>query len=413
MWFPRAASLALSLQLLLGAQGLRRQSKRYHGRSASTVASEAPSAAEVLLAMGRGINLGNLYDWESGNNISFAAQKERIDVFKSVGFTHIRLPVTWHEIFEPDSEKTRIVEQVVHYAIEQGLYVVLNTHHEHWLKSNYDGSAHYDDLFTALWVSIASRFQSHGTRLVFEVLNEPDGKMGGWGGEHSDPYDEVSLAYTRQINKVGYDAIRGVSPDRIVLVMPNGMGQQQMSKHVYPNRAAFPDAGQDPRLGISVHTYDPWDFCGETGRNSHFNNDPLAMNNHTHVAHRDFLDWYYATRIPAHVGEYGVGRKDDFTAERDTDLVREYYRFTTNFFALHGMPTTVWDDQGWFAISKGTELVYGLAEKIVLPRPAPAPAPAPEPTTPPAPPAESGSSRPLAVCMMLASAVLSTLSSFA
>jgi len=139
----------------------------------------------------------------------------------------------------------------------------------------------------------------------------------------------------------------------------------------------------------------------------------LAIQNHTHVAHREFLDWYFATQIPAHVGEYGVGRKDDFTAERDTDLVREYYRFTTNFFALHGMPTTVWDDQGWFAISHGTELVYGLAENIVLPRPAPAPAPAPEPSPPPAPPVDSGSSRPLAVCMLLASAFLSMLSSFA
>jgi len=316
--------------------------------------------------MGRGVNLGNIYDYDSGNDASFEAQRARIDILQDAGFQHIRVPVTWGEYFVADSNKTFAVDQVVRYALQRGLYVVLNTHHEHWLKRHYDDSERYNSLFADLWRNIATRFKDEGPKLVFEVLNEPDGTMGGWGPDHSDPYDARSLELTRRINQVGYDTIRSVDHDHVILVMPNGMGQQQMSRHVYPDRQAFPDGGMDTHLGISVHTYDPWDFCGESGRNAWFNNDLETMRAHTRSAHREFLDWGAATGIPMHVGEYGVGRYDSNRQERDSDIVREYYRYLTSYFIEQGIPTTVWDDQGWFGIlSREGEFVFRLGYHVL------------------------------------------------
>merc|ERR1712151_521338 len=162
----------------------------------------------------------------------------------------------------------------------------------------------------------------------------------------------------------GYEAIRSVDPDRVVLVAPNGMGQHQMSWFVYPERNDFPDQGSDRRLGLTVHSYDPWDFCGDTGSNAHFSSI-ADMQNHETSVHQAVLEWANRIGIPVHVGEYGVGRREDTKAERDSDIVREYYRFFTNFFNEEGIPTTVWDDQGWFAVLQNGQFVNGIGDALL------------------------------------------------
>merc|ERR1719401_3161468 len=141
--------------------------------------------------------------------------------------------------------------------------------------------------------------------------------------------------------------LSAMSPNRVILVTPNGQGNQACAPSVYPNRQSFPDGGGDPYLAITVHTYDPWDFCGQTGSNALF-------------------DWAAATNIPVHLGEYGVGRLPERGWERDTDVVRTYYSFVTNLFVGRGMPTSVWDDQGWFAVMLGTnQFVNGLSDSML------------------------------------------------
>jgi endoglucanase len=323
------------------------------------------TAWQAMERMGRGINLGNVYDWSSGNDPSFEASRKMIDLFEARGFQNVRVPVTWGDRFNRSSEKTLIVTQVVNYALDKGLYVVLNTHHERWLKDSYNNTAYYNDRFAALWIGIATHFANASDRLIFEILNEPDGAMGGWGPEQANSFEPGPQALTRAANAVGYWAVRNVSKDRLILVMPNGMGNQALIKHVYPNRSFLPGEGTDPYLGVSVHTYDPWQFCGETGRNSYFDSVP-AMQNYMRGVYNGLADWFYEARIPMHIGEYGLGRVALYTKERDTDMARTYYKYVTNTFALNGWPSTVWDDQGWFAITNNFTYFGGLAEAILL-----------------------------------------------
>jgi len=58
--------------------------------------------------------------------------------------------------------------------------------------------------------------------------------------------------------------------------------------------------------------------------------------------------------VPVHYGEYGVGRKTNI-AERDTDIVRGYYRLVNKTVLKAGMSTTVWDDRGWFGVVRATD----------------------------------------------------------
>lgn len=60
----------------------------------------------------------------------------------------------------------------------KGLYVVINAHHQSWLKDHYDGSQHFNQLFWSLWHDIALHFQSRDGHLIFEILNKP--AQAGW-----------------------------------------------------------------------------------------------------------------------------------------------------------------------------------------------------------------------------------------
>jgi len=370
MLFARRVALALSIQILISVEGLRK-------RKVALERNAWPTAAEVLSSMGRGINLGNVYDAARGevwNDPSFGTQAARIDSLQAVGFTHVRIPVTWGDTFQWDA-RTSDANSTVRYAIQKGLYVVLDTHHEHWLKSHYDGSNYYDSKFAELWRNIATLFQDVGPELVFETLNEPEGTMGWWSGV--SPFDPGAIALTRQINQVAYDAIRSVSPNRVILVTPNGQGNQVMAPTIYPNRQSFPDNGGDSHLAITVHTYDPWEFCGQTGNNA-FLGSVGNMQSLLRSNYQALFDWAAATNIPTHLGEYGVGRMPEREWERDTELVREYYSFVTNLFIERGMPTSAWDDQGWFAVLLGrNQFVYGLSDSLLGSAP-----PSPSPTPP-------------------------------
>ena len=60
-----------------------------------------------------------------------------IDTLKNTGFRTVRIPVTWHNHVTDDGNGPVIseawldrVQEVVDYAYDNGMYVILNTHHD-------------------------------------------------------------------------------------------------------------------------------------------------------------------------------------------------------------------------------------------------------------------------------------------
>jgi aryl-phospho-beta-D-glucosidase BglC (GH1 family) len=323
--------------------------------------------------MGTGFNLGNTFD-VSHNSTALDDIRPLIDLYQKAGMRHVRIPVTWGGGFpgppladregHVDLRHPRFLQlkAVVDYALSRGLYVVVNTHHEHWLKDNYDGSERFDMAFGTLWREIASAFRDSGPRLAFEILNEPEKAFGDWSGKIK-PFDPTALKLTRQINEVGYRAIRdtgGPNASRPVLVMPNGQGNQSLLDDVYPDRDSLPGMGKDRFLAVSVHTYDPWAFCGQNGANA-------AWPGRAKIEAPILAVAAHARKLGVEVnyGEFGVGR-DKNPAERDSDVVRDYYRTVRQTCEKLGMSATPWDDRGWFAlVSKGESGVYRFTDGIV------------------------------------------------
>ncbi len=317
-------------------------------------------AADVIKEMGPGFNLGNTFD-NGINTTTLEAVKPLIDTYYTAGMKHIRIPVTWMDRFNDNladengninTENARFKElvKVIDYVLRLELYVVINTHHEHWLKDFYDGSASFDDRFANLWTEIATYFKDYPNKLIFEVLNEPEGKLGEYGNEWPSPNSALALSYTRNVNNVGYEAIRatgGLNETRIVMVSPNGQGNEANIDEVYPVKASLPGGGDDPYLSIQVHSYNPWSFCGQTGSNSNFPGSGAIEGRIKTVAdHAELLG------VPINYGEFGVGR-DANAAERNTDLVRGYYKTFANTTLSENMSYSVWDDRGWFGLVTG------------------------------------------------------------
>lgn len=334
------------------------------------------SAAAVIDSMGTGFNLGNTFDYAL-QSTQPASIYPIIDLYASAGFKHIRIPVTWMDGFGGNTLANATgtinfahprflqLKAVIDYALSRKMFVVLNAHHEHWLNKGYDGTSQYNNAFTNLWSGIASHFKDYSHLLIFEVFNEPQGVFGDWSGG-ANPSDINVLALTRQINKVGYDAIRqtgGLNKNRVIMVSVNGMGNHSQLDDVYASLASLPGAGSDKYLAFQVHTYDPWAFCGQNGSNAAWpGSSSIAQSLRTVSSHAKAL------HVPVNYGEFGVGR-DANTAERNTDLVREYYKTMRITCLSEKMAPTVWDDRGWFGLvnQSGTAFIFNIVPNMMQP----------------------------------------------
>lgn len=337
------------------------------------------TATDITKAMGPGFNLGNTFD-NGGNPTSITSIKSIIDIYAAAGMKHVRIPVSWIQSVngstlantttgKVDFTHSRFLElkAAIDYALGKGLYVVINSHHEHWLKDNYDGSATFNNKFSALWTDIATYYKSYSNKLIFDILNEPEGTMGQWGAKAGFsfplPTNAAAISLTRQINKVGYDAIRatgGANLTRIIMVEPNGQGNQGQIDDVYPTKAELPGLGNDKYLVIQVHTYDPWAFCGETGTDSAYPGASSVATGINKVALHSAL-----IGVPINYGEFGVGRT---SAARNTAIVYEYYRTVKVACLANNMSFSVWDDRGWFALisSADNKVSYTLSTNNIV-----------------------------------------------
>jgi hypothetical protein len=143
----------------------------------------------------------------------------------------------------------------------------------------------------------------------------------------------------------------------------NGQGNQSMFPTLYPNRESLPGGGKDPCIMATLHTYDPWPFCGENGRLADCPGSQAISSGITRaLAHAARLG------IGANYGEFGVGRKDQ-AQERNSDTVREYYRVVAKTVLARGASATPWDDRGWFGLIEksgdGYQFKYGLVDSML------------------------------------------------
>ncbi len=143
------------------------------------------SAKDIVDDMGLGWNLGNTFDATGGNRANIYSQEtswgnpkvtpELIKAVHDRGFRTIRIPVTWNNHIIKDGSYTinpeflARIKEVVDYAYDLDMYIILNVHHEAWVNvKDLDKSyAKVGEELEAVWAQIADYFADYDQHLIF------------------------------------------------------------------------------------------------------------------------------------------------------------------------------------------------------------------------------------------------------
>jgi endoglucanase len=324
--------------------------------------------ADLVRDMGLGVNIGNTLDsiWDGpgvagetgwGNPV---ITRSFITALAKHGYRTIRLPVTWAEHLGkgPDYliEESWMdrVEEVVNWCLDEGLYVILNLHHdggdseESWIKNAANDPDGVTKQFSAVWGQIAARFAASSDYLVFEAMNEV--------GFDKMPIGSAQKLLTR-LNQAFVDTVRrsgGNNPERYLLVAGywTDIDRTVASLYQLPDDTAH-------KLILSVHYYTPATFCiaEELNNSWGFRGDWGTDADYEELASLigKLQTRFISSGIPVIMGEYGVTKRNKDEASRVNWMTA-----VTQACLDNGICPVLWDTGG--EISRRAP--YGMSDSL-------------------------------------------------
>lgn len=303
----------------------------------------APSAARVVAAMQPGWNLGNTLDAIGADETAWGnpfATRALFDELEDQGFNSVRIPVTIGQHEGPAPEYTidpatlDRVEQVVDWALDEDLSVLLDVHHDSWQWVNQMPTRHDEVLaqFRATWQQLADRFRDHPRSLLFESINEPQFA----GVDDAQSYallDELNVAFHEVVRATG-----GRNVDR-VLVLPTlhtDSGQARLDALVQ----TF-DALDDRNLAATFHYYGYWPFSVNVAGGYRYDATAQADTVGAFERVRTTLG---ARGIPVVLGEYGLLGFDRHTGTIEQGEKLKFFEHLGYLARTSGVTTMWWDN---------------------------------------------------------------------
>jgi len=304
----------------------------------TTLAQITPQQA--IQELGRGINLGNTLEpptesaWNNG-----PAQEYYFDEYVAAGFQTVRIPVRWDQHtqntppYAVNESWMQRVEQVVDWGLERDLYIIINAHHEDWLKQGYS-DPNLRARFDSIWVQIAERFKDRSEKLLFEIINEPFG---------------MTVAEVDDLNERVLGLIRETNPTRIVIFSGN-----QYSNSAELLNAAIPD---DDYLMGYFHSYDPWRFAGLAEIESWGTAQDRAG---IAAKFNEVAAWSEENNVPVMISEFGAIHDNEYNSR-----MRHYGTYVTEAIRT-GIPFQVWDDGGMFEVLYRNQRAWDDTKDVLI-----------------------------------------------
>jgi endoglucanase len=309
---------------------------------------------------------GDIYEIETlwlGGSANKTTQT-LIQELRALGFDVLRIPVTWSKVADPDNgwlireDWMARVQQVVDWAMEEDMFVILNAHHENSALSlqieDANESTHPGNEFlTSIWRQIAENFRDYDERLIFAAMNEPRHERGEqeWWGATQTVRDNVNY-----LNQAVVDVVRSTGGNNIhrIIQVPTvaaGATPNGMRDFIVPS-----DPMNDVnKLIWSIHTYSPFRWAHD-GRGTYENYDEIvnALDNVQRNAER--------LGLPVLLGEWGsihasIGSDYDqeLRNEQRPQHAEDYIRIARE----RGMVSVWWDNGGF----SGSEHTFGIIRR--------------------------------------------------
>ena len=313
-------------------------------------------SSELVKEIKAGWGLGNTLEAAGARDLSSETSwgnpfttVEMITAVKNAGFNIVRIPVTWcnhmDENGSVDEKWLCRVREVVDYAYEQGMFVILNIHHENWHDPYYENEESAVRTLVNLWTQIGNHFEQYGERLIFEALNEPRKRRTSleWNGG-----DEEGHQVVNHLNSAFVSTIRGLggnNPLRHLMIPTYAASSAEPALKGF----VFPEG--DDKLIVSIHAYLPYEFAlGDDPEENRF----TAAEDKDVARFMSLLKKYFTDKgIPVIIGEFGARNKNNIT---DRTEWAEYYVSKAKEL---GIPCILFDN----GHSEGRGETFGLLDR--------------------------------------------------
>lgn len=319
----------------------------YDNRTPEAPVLSNKTASALTASMGKAWNLGNALDCTTDGKVGetlwnnkFPVSKPLFDTVKASGFDTVRIPVSYMDKIGDEASGYKIeeawlnrIQEVVDLAINSGLLVVIDIHHDgsdgitdKWIDISGDNFETVQTKFSAVWSQIAEKFIGYDQRLMFESMNEV--KISGQDIDLTVAYKNINA-----LNQAFVTAVRnagGKNTDR-VLIIP---GYNTDINATVNSAFVKPTDTKADRLMLSVHYYDPYDFALNENGTIEWDEDIDYME----AQMQKISNFAKGLNIPVFIGEYGAIDKGNIDS-------REIYLSAINVLAdKYDMVTAYWDN---------------------------------------------------------------------
>lgn len=264
--------------------------------------------------------------------------KELFVNLKNDGIKAVRIPVTWRDHLDKnnkiDKEWMNRVQQIVDWALEENLFVIINMHHDgggdpqfgawiiEWAYKDYKK---FYEHYSSIWKQICSRFKNYDEHLIFESMNE--------------------VGFDATTQKKAYTILNKINQDFVNIIRSSG--GKNKTRHLLiagywtditatcNEKFSMPKDKQN-RCILSVHYYTPWQFCTT--------NLQKTWGTQKEVAQMDSLigklnENFVSKGFPVIIGEYAASGDDSASCEF---FIRHLNELCQNY----KIATFIWDNGG-------------------------------------------------------------------
>ena len=321
-------------------------------------------STKMTQKLGWGWNLGNHFDtsgdaiskgwgyWDGVATITAAP----FNALAAAGAKTVRMPVTWTDHMDDNNviaaDYLTEVSDAVQKAVDAGLNVIVNTHHDSFETALGDAAndeakaAEVKALIETLWTQVANKFKNFDDKVIFETFNEIH------AGDNWNGGSEAENALLNEWNQIAVNAIRATGGNNATRWI--GVAGYAANIDLTIANLVIPE---DPtkHIMVGVYCYDPYAFClhpmsddGSTvqvnswGHNANASTSVSGANEEYVIAQLYKLrEAYIEKGIPCYLGEYGC-------VWQTTDNANAFRKYYLEFFCraanLAGIPMFVWDN---------------------------------------------------------------------
>ena len=262
------------------------------GSATEIEAAPEPNAMTVQAPISRCMNLGSALEAPKEGEWGYVIRRADLVRLKEAGFDTVRLPVRWSIYADStapyaiDADLLARVDEVVTWAEEIGLKIVVNVHHYYALNEDPDT---HEPRLEAIWDQLSTHFVGAPDSVIFETINEP--------------HTNMTAARTDALNARLLARMRSEHPDRWVILGTAFWGNLSALEESRPD--------YDPKVMLTYHEYSPFAFTHQGASWSDQPDTGLQWGTPEDVANMmaeldKAVEVQSRWQMPVFVGEFGV-----------------------------------------------------------------------------------------------------------